>query len=76
MRRKNRRITLLALHGVRGWVVLHLPHLAERRDGRQALHGRICRQAIAGMIAASRAMIRRVMTVLTRSGALPAHRGR
>lgn len=76
MRRKSRRITLLALHDVRGCAVLQLQDLAERRDGRQALHGRICRQAIAGMIGASRAMIRRVMMARTRSGALPAHRAR
>ncbi len=70
VRRKNRRITLLALHDVRGCVVQQLLDLAEWQDGQPVVRGRICRQAIADMIGASRAMVSRVMMALTRSGAL------
>ena len=72
VRRKNRRITLLALHDVRGCVVQQLLDLADWQDGQPVVRGRICRQAIADMIGASRAMVSRVMMALTRSGALQA----
>ena len=68
VRRKNRRITLLALHDVRGCVVQQLLDLAELQDGEPVMRGRICRQAIADMIGASRAMVSRVMMALTRAG--------
>lgn len=70
VRRKNRRIALLALHDVRGCVVQQLLDLAELQDGQPVVRGRICRQAIADMIGASRAMVSRVMMALTRSGEL------
>jgi CRP-like cAMP-binding protein len=70
VRRKNRRITLLALHDVRGCVVQQLLDLAELQDGRPVVRGRICRQSIADMIGASRAMVSRVMMGLTRAGGL------
>ncbi|MDH4391135.1 MAG: Crp/Fnr family transcriptional regulator [Aquabacterium sp.] len=70
VRRKNRRITLLALHDVRCCVVQQLLDLAELQDGQPVVRGRICRQAIADMIGASRAMVSRVMMALTRSGEL------
>jgi len=70
VRRKNRRITLLALHDVRGCVVQQLLDLADLQDGRPVVRGRIGRQAIADMIGASRAMVSRVMMDLTRTGAL------
>ena len=70
VRRKNRRIALLALHDVRGCVVQQLLDLAEQQDGQPVVRGRICRQAIADMIGASRAMVSRVMMALTRSGEL------
>jgi CRP-like cAMP-binding protein len=70
VRRKNRRITLLALHDVRGCVVQQLLDLADLQDGQPVVRGRIGRQAIADMIGASRAMVSRVMMDLTRSGAL------
>lgn len=70
VRRKNRRIALLALHDVRGCVVQQLLDLAELQDGRPVLRGRVCRQAIADMIGASRAMVSRVMMALTRAGEL------
>ncbi|GCL63389.1 hypothetical protein AQPW35_24700 [Rubrivivax pictus] len=70
LRRKNRRIALLALHDVRGCVVQQLLDLAELRDGRPVVRGRVCRQAIADMIGASRAMVSRVMMALTRAGEL------
>ena len=70
VRRKNRRIALLALHDVRGCVVQQLLDLAEWQDGLAVVQGRICRQAIADMIGASRAMVSRVMMALTRSGEL------
>ncbi|MES2715652.1 MAG: Crp/Fnr family transcriptional regulator [Pseudomonadota bacterium] len=70
VRRKNRRITLLALHDVRGCVVQQLLDLAELQDGLPVVRGRICRQAIADMIGASRAMVSRVMMGLTRAGEL------
>ena len=72
LRRKNRRITLLALHDVRGCVLQQLMDLAEPEDGLQVVQGRISRQAVADMIGASRAMVSRVMMGLTRSGALEA----
>ncbi len=72
VRRKNRRITLLALHDVRGCVVQQLLDLAELQDGLPVVRGRICRQAIADMIGASRAMVSRVMMGLTRAGELQA----
>ena len=68
VRRKNRRITLLALHDVRGCVVQQLLDLAELQDGLPVVRGRICRQAIADMIGASRAMVSRVMMALIRAG--------
>ena len=68
VRRKNRRITLLALHDVRGCVVQQLLDLAQLQDGQPVVRGRICRQAIADMIGASRAMVSRVMMALTRAG--------
>ena len=68
VRRKNRRITLLALHDVRGCVVQQLLDLAELQDGQPVVRGRICRQAIADMIGASRAMVSRVMMALMRTG--------
>lgn len=68
VRRKNRRIALLALHDVRGCVVQQLLDLAELQNGQPVVRGRICRQAIADMIGASRAMVSRVMMALTRSG--------
>ena len=68
VRRKNRRITLLALHDVRGCVVQQLLDLAEPQDGQAVVRGRVSRQAIADMIGASRAMVSRVMMALTRSG--------
>jgi CRP-like cAMP-binding protein len=70
VRRKNRRIALLALHDVRGCVVQQLLDLSELQDGQPVVRGRICRQAIADMIGASRAMVSRVMMALTRSGEL------
>lgn len=70
VRRKNRRITLLALHDVRGCVVQQLLDLAELQDGQPVVRGRICRQAVADMIGASRAMVSRVMMALVRSGEL------
>lgn len=70
VRRKNRRITLLALHDVRGCVVQQLLDLAEMQDGQPVVRGRICRQAVADMIGASRAMVSRVMMALTRAGQL------
>lgn len=70
VRHKNRRIALLALHDVRGCVVQQLLDLADLQDGQPVLRGRICRQAIADMIGASRAMVSRVMMALTRSGEL------
>lgn len=70
VRRKNRRIALLALHDVRGCVVQQLLDLAELRDGMPVVRGRISRQAIADMIGASRAMVSRVMMALTRAGEL------
>lgn len=70
VRRKNRRIALLALHDVRGCVVQQLLDLAELQDGQPVVRGRISRQAVADMIGASRAMVSRVMMTLTRSGAL------
>jgi CRP-like cAMP-binding protein len=70
VRRKNRRITLLALHDVRGCVVQQLLDLADLQDGRPVVRGRLCRQGIADMIGASRAMVSRVMMGLVRSGAL------
>jgi len=70
VRRKNRRITLLALHDVRGCVVQQLLDLAEMQDGQPVVRGRICRQAVADMIGASRAMVSRVMMALTRAGEL------
>ena len=70
VRRKNRRITLLALHDVRGCVVQQLLDLADLQDGRPVVRGRLCRQGIADMIGASRAMVSRVMMGLIRSGAL------
>lgn len=70
VRRKNRRISLLALHDVRGCVIQQLLDLAELQDGQPVVRGRICRQAIADMIGASRAMVSRVMMALTRSGDL------
>jgi CRP/FNR family transcriptional regulator, cyclic AMP receptor protein len=70
VRCKNRRIALLALHDVRGCVVQQLLDLADWQDGQPVVRGRICRQAIADMIGASRAMVSRVMMALTRSGAL------
>ena len=70
VRRKNRRIALLALHDVRGCVVQQLLDLAELQDGRPVVRGRVCRQAIADMIGASRAMVSRVMMALTRAGEL------
>lgn len=70
VRRKNRRIALLALHDVRGCVVQQLLDLAELQDGQPVVRGRISRQAIADMIGASRAMVSRVMMALTRSGEL------
>lgn len=72
VRRKNRRITLLALHDVRGCVVQQLLDLAELQDGQPVVRGRICRQAIADMIGASRAMVSRVMMALTRTGEIVA----
>lgn len=72
VRRKNRRIALLALHDVRGCVVQQLLDLSELQDGQPVVRGRICRQAIADMIGASRAMVSRVMMALTRSGDLQA----
>jgi len=68
VRRKNRRIALLALHDVRGCVVQQLLDLAELQDGEPVVRGRICRQSIADMIGASRAMVSRVMMALGRSG--------
>jgi CRP/FNR family transcriptional regulator, cyclic AMP receptor protein len=70
MRRKSRRITLLALHDVRGCVVQQLLDLAELQDGRPVVRGRLCRQTIAGMVGASRAMVSRVMMDLVRAGDL------
>lgn len=70
VRRKNRRIALLALHDVRGCVVQQLLDLAELQDGLPVVRGRVCRQAIADMIGASRAMVSRVMMALTRAGEL------
>jgi CRP-like cAMP-binding protein len=70
VRRKQRRIALLALHDVRGCVVQQLHELADVQDGQHVVQGRICRQAIADMIGASRAMVSRVMMALTRSGEL------
>lgn len=70
VRRKNRRITLLALHDVRGCVVQQLLDLAELQDGQPVVRGRICRQSVADMIGASRAMVSRVMMALTRAGEL------
>lgn len=70
VRRKNRRIALLALHDVRGCVIQQLLDLAELQDGQPVVRGRICRQAIADMIGASRAMVSRVMMALSRSGDL------
>lgn len=69
-RHKTRRITLLALHDVRGCVVQQLLDLAVHQDGQAVVQGRVSRQAIADMIGASRAMVSRVMMELTRSGAL------
>lgn len=68
VRRKNRRITLLALHDVRGCVVQQLLDLSELQNGQPVVRGRICRQAIADMIGASRAMVSRVMMALMRAG--------
>jgi CRP-like cAMP-binding protein len=70
LRRKNRRIALLALHDVRGCVVQQLLDLADLQDGQPVLRGRICRQSIADMIGASRAMVSRVVMALLRSGEL------
>lgn len=70
VRRKSRRITLLALHDVRGCVVQQLLDLADLQDGRAVVRGRLCRQGIADMIGASRAMVSRVMMGLIRSGDL------
>jgi CRP-like cAMP-binding protein len=69
-RRKNRHIALLALNDVRGCVVQQLIDQSELRAGQRVVTGRISRQAIADMIGASRAMVSRVMMVLTRSGAI------
>ncbi len=69
-RRKTRRITLLALHDVRGCVVQQLLDLAELEDGRPVVRGRLCRQTIADMIGASRAMVSRVKMGLVRAGDL------
>ena len=68
MRRKNRRIALLALHDVHGCVVQQLLDLAELQNGMPVVRGRVSRQAIADMIGASRAMVSRVMMALLRSG--------
>lgn len=68
VRRRNRRIALLALHDVRGCVVQQLLDLAELHDGVPVVRGRISRQAVADMIGASRAMVSRVMMSLLRSG--------
>lgn len=72
VRRKNRRIALLALHDVRGCVVQQLLDLAQLQDGQPVVHGRVCRQSIADMIGASRAMVSRVVMALFRSGELVA----
>lgn len=67
-RRKTRHIALLALNDVHGCVVQQLIDLSELRAGQRVVAGRISRQAIADMIGASRAMVSRVMMVLTRRG--------
>jgi CRP-like cAMP-binding protein len=67
-RRKTRHIALLALNDVHGCVVQQLLDLSEQRAGHHVVTGRISRQAIADMIGASRAMVSRVMMMLTRSG--------
>ncbi len=70
VRQRNRRIALLALHDVRGCVVQQLLDLADLQDGVPVVRGPICRQSVADMIGASRAMVSRVMMELTRSGAI------
>lgn len=68
VRRKNRRIEMLALNDVQGCVLRELHGASVLHQGQRIVPGPITRQALADGIGASREMVSRVFRDLTRSG--------